>query len=69
VINEDELLPVLEKFGFKVYYFESMTFREQVTLVSGAEIILGMHGAGMTNMIFMPEGRKVVEFIHWRKGS
>jgi len=68
VMNEDELLPVLEKFGFKVYYFESMTFREQVTLVSGAEIILGMHGAGMTNMIFMPEGRKVVEFIIGGKG-
>jgi hypothetical protein len=68
VINEDELLPILEKFGFKVYYFESMNFQEQVKLVSGAEIILGMHGAGMMNMIFMPGGRKVVEFIIGGKG-
>jgi capsular polysaccharide biosynthesis protein len=68
VINEDELVPILEKFGFKVCYFESMNFQEQVKLVSGAEIILGMHGAGMTNMIFMPEGRQVVEFIIGGKG-
>ena len=68
VINEDELLPILEKFGFQVCYFESMNFQEQVKLVNGAEIILGMHGAGMMNMIFMPENRKVVEFIIGGKG-
>ncbi|WP_020592148.1 glycosyltransferase family 61 protein [Kiloniella laminariae] len=61
VQNEDEILPVLEKFGFEAISFETLSFTEQVELAASCEMIVGPHGAGMTNIMFMPEGGKVIE--------
>jgi capsular polysaccharide biosynthesis protein len=52
LINEAELLQELDKYGFRSYILEDLRFREQVKLFSGAEIIIGPHGAGFTNTIF-----------------
>ncbi|MFD2207691.1 glycosyltransferase family 61 protein [Kiloniella antarctica] len=60
--NEDEILPILEKFGFEAISFETLSFTEQVELAASCEMIVGPHGAGLTNIMFMPEGGKVVEF-------
>lgn len=52
VVNEDELLEELDDYGFDSYVLEDLSFREQVDLFSGAEIVIGPHGAGFTNTIF-----------------
>lgn len=52
VVNESELLDALGEFGFESYVLEDLTFREQVELFSGAEFVIGPHGAGFTNTIF-----------------
>ena len=38
-----------------------MTFQEQIVVASQSSIICGLHGAGFTNMLFMPLGSKVFE--------
>ena len=59
--NEDELLPLLKKNGFKTVYCEEMSFKDQVSLFSETAVLLTNHGAGLTNMLFMPANSIIIE--------
>lgn len=59
--NENDILPLLEQSGFKTVYCEEMPFKEQVALFSETAVLLTNHGAGLTNMLFMPAGSSVIE--------
>lgn len=61
IINEEELVPVLKKYKFKIVCFEDYSWEEQVMMCSKSNTIIGLHGAGLTNMLFMPEGSSVLE--------
>ena len=63
VINEPEIIPLLEKFGFVSVQPEKLSFLEQVALFSKAEVIISPHGAALTNLMFCSEGTKVVELF------
>lgn len=52
VRNEDELMNLLSNYGFKKYCPDKMSFAEQVTLFSGARVIVSPHGSGLMNQIF-----------------
>lgn len=62
VLNEEDLLPILQKFGFVVIYNEDLTFWEQVSGFSNAKYLISIHGSGLTNMLFMKEGASILEF-------
>jgi capsular polysaccharide biosynthesis protein len=55
ILNESELMSVLNKYGFERIVPGSLSFEEQVQTFADAEIILGPHGAGLTNIIFADE--------------
>lgn len=59
--NEDELVAFLIKYDFDIHFFEDYSFEKQVKLLNQTEILIGLHGAGLTNMLFMPKGGKIVE--------
>ncbi len=59
--NEDELIDLLVQYGVDVHIFENYEFEEQIELMSKAKCVIGLHGAGLTNMLFMPEGGMVLE--------
>jgi capsular polysaccharide biosynthesis protein len=61
VFNEEEVITFLKPHGFEVVEFEKMTFMEQVAMCASSDIIVGLHGAGLTNMLFMNAGKIVVE--------
>jgi capsular polysaccharide biosynthesis protein len=61
VANEDELQLVLARHGFEIVHCEAMSFSQQVELFSDCSVIAGPHGAGQTNMLFMPPQSAVVE--------
>lgn len=63
VINEDELVAVLSKFGFKSIAPESLSVAEQVSLFAAAEVVIGAHGAALTNTVFCSPGTKVIEIF------
>ena len=46
---------------FVVTSFESMSFLEQASLASRADVIVGAHGAALTNFIFAKQGSRVIE--------
>ena len=61
--NEADVVAVLEKYGFETIYFETMTFAEQVRTMYEAKIFIGIHGANMTNILFMTPGTNVIEMM------
>jgi len=52
VVNEDEVMDVLSQFGFSCYQLEERSLKENVCLFADADIVVGPHGAGLTDIIF-----------------
>lgn len=52
ILNESQIFAKLRPFGFKLVVLEDLSFREQVMLFSNATHIIGVHGAGLTNLLF-----------------
>jgi len=61
IANEDSLIPMLKQYGFQIIYPEDISFIEQLSLYRNAEIIGGLHGGALTNILFMNEGTKLIE--------
>lgn len=57
IANETELLSILKKFDFEIFSMEDLSVAQQISLCSGAEVIIGLHGAGLTNILFMNKGK------------
>jgi capsular polysaccharide biosynthesis protein len=66
VMNEDEVMEVLQPLGFISYNLENISFIDEVRLFSQAEIIIGTHGSGLTNMIFSQNRPIIIDlFSSW----
>ena len=64
IVNEDEILGILQRFGFETIYAEELSFEQQVRLCSRARYLVSNHGAGLTNMLFMKDRGSVLELRH-----
>jgi capsular polysaccharide biosynthesis protein len=62
VRNEKELISTLQKYGFERIVPSNIPFEDQVRKFANAEIILGPHGGGLTNLIFAEEATIVELF-------
>lgn len=63
IINEDEIINVLNEFHAESINFEDFHFLDQVRLMAETHTLVSIHGAALTNMMFMPEGGNVIEII------
>jgi hypothetical protein len=52
VANLPDLVPVLARFGVEVVDADGLTLGQQVELFGSAEVVVGIHGAGLGNLIF-----------------
>jgi len=52
ILNEDDIQPILDNFGYKTIVPGSMSVNDQIEQFRKATHILSPHGAGLTNMIF-----------------
>jgi hypothetical protein len=60
IVNEAELKPLLERFGFTEYFCEDHSIADQLAAFAGAEAVIGSDGAGLANALVMPEGALLV---------
>ena len=73
--NEDALAKALRQIpGVKTVIqqeFFELEYKAQVELVGRADILLGMHGAGLTNLIYLAPHAHVIEMVPftWRSGE
>jgi len=61
IVNEEEILGVLADHGFETLLAEETPWHQQVKLAAEAEFLLSNHGAGLTNMLAMAPGTRVME--------
>jgi hypothetical protein len=59
--NEIAVENLFQEFGFEVHYLEDMSLVEQIKLISSTQFLAGVHGAGLTHLIWMPEGSSVID--------
>ena len=60
-INEDDVQKCFKKHGFHTIYLENHSIFEQIRYISEAKVIAATFGAGLTNMLWMKPGTKIVE--------
>ena len=48
----------------RVIHFENMTFAEQVSSLRFTRVLISIHGAGLSNIIFLQPGSTVIELMH-----
>ncbi|MEL6105438.1 MAG: glycosyltransferase family 61 protein [Planctomycetota bacterium] len=61
LINETDLRAVLVNHGIRIIETDRMAWADQVKLFATTRQLVSLHGAGLTNMLFMPPGGDVVE--------
>lgn len=61
IINETEVVELLKCHGFEIHLFEEYTLQKQIEIMSQTKSLVGLHGAGLVNMLFMQEGGQVLE--------
>jgi len=66
--NEADLVRELHAHDFEIVHVDPEKPWEQVRAAAGARLIAGVHGAGLTNLIFMPPGSCLLEFRHGDDG-
>lgn len=62
IINEEEVENYLREIGFEIVQMSELTFLEQVRICAEAKIVVGPHGAGLTNTVFCRNG-KILEIF------
>ena len=62
ILNEEEMIDLLKsQFEIKVIEASQMSFSQQVQEFSKTWCVISMHGAALSNMIWMKEGAHVIE--------
>jgi hypothetical protein len=64
LVNEAALEPMLRQYGFETVFFEDLSFEQQVTLLQQTAVLVGVHGANLTNMLFLAPQATVVEIMN-----
>jgi len=63
LINEREVVQVLAPLGFETVYLEEVSVQEQAALFAQADVVVSLHGSGLTNLVFCQPGTTVIELF------
>jgi hypothetical protein len=61
--NMDEIEKVCRKHSFEIFDSDTLPFVEQISLFSQVKYLVGIHGAGLTNMVFRKGYCSVLELF------
>jgi hypothetical protein len=63
LMNEDEIVPGLKDLGFHVMKPGMVSLEDQIAAFREAKVVVAVHGAGLTNIIFCRPGTTLVEIF------
>lgn len=61
ITNEADVQAIFLKWGYEIHFFEDYSFQKQLEIMSETKVLAGLHGAGLTNMLFMPPAGRILE--------
>ncbi|XP_072999532.1 alpha-1,3-arabinosyltransferase XAT3-like isoform X1 [Typha latifolia] len=64
--NIDQIVPMAMELGFDVMVEEASFFTQvaqYAQVVNSLDVMIGVHGAGLTNMVFLPTNAVVIEIV------
>ncbi|XP_058189640.1 xylan glycosyltransferase MUCI21-like [Rhododendron vialii] len=65
-MNEDEMVTMMKALGFRVVIAQPdmmANMEKFVEIVNSCSILVGAHGAGLTNAVFLPEGAVLMQVV------
>lgn len=67
-LNLDEIISMAEELGFEVVIDEanvSSDISRFARLVNSVDVMMGVHGAGLTNCVFLPQHATLIQIVPW----
>jgi Glycosyltransferase 61 len=61
--NEDDLVDMLLRYGVEPVILSGLTMDEQITLFQNTRLVIGPHGAGLSNVVFCSPGAVLYELL------
>ncbi len=61
--NDDQVERLLAQRGFEAHFMEDYSLAEQARLVNNADVVVGVHGAGLANLMFAHPQAHVIEIV------
>jgi len=62
-LNEKNLIASISSLGVEIIYAEELSLQEQISLFSSSDLLIGIHGAGLSNQVWMQSGTTVIEIL------
>jgi hypothetical protein len=62
----DIIASKFEKFNISRVYLEDLSFIEQISLIKSAKLVIGFHGAGLANIVWIDHPVKIFEITEER---
>ncbi|KAL3503545.1 hypothetical protein ACH5RR_037994 [Cinchona calisaya] len=66
IVNQDAVVKMMEELGFRVYIPSNDLMSNLVEfsrVIGSSSVMLGVHGAGLTNEIFLPNGGVMIQVL------
>jgi len=64
LVNEDDVVASLVPLGFETLVLSDLPFTEKVAAFASADLVVGPHGSGLTNVIWMAPHTRLLELCH-----
>jgi hypothetical protein len=61
ISNEPELVNMLSKFGFEIYYAEDLELSSLIQILSETKFLISNHGAGLCNILHLQPKQTILE--------
>ncbi|UUO04953.1 glycosyltransferase family 61 protein [Blastopirellula sp. J2-11] len=61
IVNDAELFAALKPLGFRQVYLEDLPLKKQIQLFQQASVVVGPHGAGLSNLVYSRPGTAIFE--------
>lgn len=62
--NEDQVERLFARYGFQIVKTEELNLIDEVTLISQANVLAGVHGAGLANMVWMSPNSLLIDIVN-----